>query len=310
MESLMTRQDLARTTPWEIVVAAYLDAGVDSPNTRRAYQRHLRDAFTLMRRDTLADIRGVDLASLRAQVTDNGLSPLSQGQALAAMRSLLTWARGMGAHGLPSEVIGAALRMPRGKVQRPYSILSEPEIAVLLASAPTMRNRALLATMLGAGLRVSEVVGLDIQDVREDSEGGTVLHVRSGKGRRDRIVPVRPELPTCIRAYLQETGRVLDGEGPLFRSYDHGAAGRERKRLTSRAVGVVVAQCVARAGIQAKHISPHSCRHTFALRALRHGASVVAVSKLMGHAGVNSALAYLDHLNLGELREAIPPLPI
>ncbi len=67
---------------------------------------------------------------------------------------------------------------------------------------------------------------------------------------------------------------------------------------------------VAAAGIAAKQISPHSLRHTYALRALRHGGNVVAVSKLLGHASIATTQRYLDHLQLSELRRAVPYLPL
>lgn len=80
--------------------------------------------------------------------------------------------------------------------------------------------------------------------------------------------------------------------------------------MTPRALGYLVARTVARAGIQGKHVSPHACRHTFALRALRGGANLVAVSKLLGHAQVTTTQVYLDHLEVETLREAVPPLPL
>ena len=69
-------------------------------------------------------------------------------------------------------------------------------------------------------------------------------------------------------------------------------------------------RAVAAAGVDAKRISPHSLRHSFALRSLRAGANVVAVSKLLGHASVSTTQRYVDHLALAELRAAVPPLPV
>jgi site-specific recombinase XerD len=65
-----------------------------------------------------------------------------------------------------------------------------------------------------------------------------------------------------------------------------------------------------RAGLAAKAISPHALRHTYAIRALRAGGNVIAVQKLLGHASVATTQRYLDHLALGELRAAVPPLPV
>lgn len=300
---------LAYRAGWPAVVAAYLAAGVDSDHTRRAYGRHLRAAFTTLGVATVADLTGADLAAYRAHVTSADLSPASQSQSLAALRSFLRWSRPLGAHALPDEVVAVALRTPRATVQRPYQVLSEPEIAAVIGAAATARDRALLAVLLGAGLRAAEVVGLDVGDVREDGAGDALLHVRQGKGRKDRTVPIGRDVAALVRASLAATGRRLGDAGPLFRAHDRAATTRERGRLTARSVGYLVARACAAAGIEAKRISPHSLRHTYALRALRHGGNVVAVAKLLGHANVTTTQRYVDHLALAELRAAVPPLP-
>src|SRR5207248_4235254 len=99
------------------------------------------------------------------------------------------WGKAMGAHRLAAEVISVALRGPTGKVQRPYQVLAEAEIERILDAASNPRDQALLMVMLGAGLRVSETVGLDVSDLMTDQEGGAALYVRQGKGRKDRTVP-------------------------------------------------------------------------------------------------------------------------
>jgi site-specific recombinase XerD len=302
-----------RALPWEEAIAAYLDAACDSEHTRRAYRRHLRavaDGFAGGGIASVAALTGAHLAAYRAWIMQpgRGLSPASQAQALAALRSFLKWLAPLGGHHLPAEAIATALRTPRTTVIKPYVTLAEPEVAALLAAADTERDRALLGVLVGAGLRAAEAAGLDLGDVREDGEGGTALHVRQGKGRKDRVVPIRADVAALIRAYLRATGRRLGDDGPLFRAHDRGAS-RRRARLSTRSVGAVVARCCTRAGIDAKAISPHSLRHTMAIRALRAGANVVAVSKLLGHASVTTTQKYVDHLALDELRAAVPPLP-
>jgi site-specific recombinase XerD len=291
------------------VVKSYLSAGVDSPNTRRAYARHLTDAFGALGVIYVDELTGPLLAEYRAAVLATDLAPGSQALALAALRSFLSWSRAMGVHGLSSDTVRTALRSPRSQVLRPYNVLSDSEVGRIIAAASTARDRALLGLMLGAGLRVSEVVALDVRDVILDHDGEGLVHVRQGKGRKDRIVPLRSEVTELLRAYLAETGRALGQFGPLFRSHDRGAALRARRRLTARAVGYVVHEAAHRAGIAAKAISPHSLRHTMAIRSLRGGASVVAVSKVLGHASIATTQRYLDHLELGELRLALPVLP-
>jgi integrase/recombinase XerD len=146
-----------------------------------------------------------------------------------------------------------------------------------------------------------------VSDVDEDTDGELVLHVRQGKGRRDRDVPVRRDVATSVRVYLTATDRRLGGSGPLFLSHDR--AGKGDGRLSARAVGYLVARLVEQAGVDAKRVSPHSLRHTFAIRSLKSGGNVVAVQKLLGHASIQTTTRYTDHLELSELRSAIPDLP-
>ena len=136
-----------------------------------------------------------------------------------------------------------------------------------------------------------------------------VIAVRHGKGRRDRQVPVQPEVSQLLLTYLTDTGRRLGDPGPLFRSHDRGSHVRERARLSTRAVGYLVGRTLEKASLAVKPISPHSLRHTYAIRALRAGGNVIAVQKLLGHASVATTQRYLDHLALSELRAAVPPLP-
>ena len=194
-------------------------------------------------------------------------------------------------------------------MRRPYAVLTEPELAALLQAADNARDRALLAVLAGAGLRAAEAVGLDVGDVLEGHEGGHALHVRSGKGRKSRTVPIQDDVARLLRAYIAGTGRTLASEGPVFRAHDFYAGNRPRQRLTTRALEHVVGRTARRAGIVAKRVTPHSLRHTFAIRALRHGAEVTALAKLLGHANVSTTMRYVDHLETAELRSGLPSLP-
>ena len=297
-------------TPWGEVVAAYLASAIDSEHTRRAYRRHLEDALEALEADHLDQITGADLAAYRAELVADGRGAATHSQALAALRAFLRWAGTFGAHGITYEVVREALRTPRTHVERPYQVLSEPEVAAILEKADSSRDRALLAVLLGGGLRAAETVTLDVADILEDGDGATVLYVRCGKGRKDRTVPIGAEVAALLRAYLEATGSTLADDGPLFRAHDRAAGRRDRRRLSTRSVGYAVRKAASGAGVRAKTISPHSLRHTYALRALRAGGNLVAVSKLLGHASVTTTQRYLDHLALSELRETVPALPI
>ncbi len=162
--------------------------------------------------------------------------------------------------------------------------------------------------LAGAGLRAAEAVALTVADVLQDAEGGYALHVLEGKGRKSRTVPIQPDVAHLIRAHLRQSGRTLEAEGPLFRAHDFYADRRERKPLSSRAVGHAVREAATRAEIP-KRVAPHSLRHCFALRALRNGGNVVAVQRLLGHSSLTTTQRYVQHLQTSELRGAVPLLP-
>lgn len=297
---------LLPATPWQAVVSAYLDAACDSPATRRAYGRHLREAFAALGAVTVAELTGAQLAAYRATVTSSALAPGSQALALAAIRSFLRWSRSLGAHALPAEVIAVALRTPKAEVRRPYAVLTDAEIGRVFAAAHSARDRALLAVLLGCGLRAAEVCALELAEVSEDADG-YLLRVH-GKGRKERLVPAPTDVAQLVLTYLRADKRRLGDRGPLFLAEDR-RAGQRTTRLSTRAVGYLVERTMRAAGIDTKRISPHSLRHTMAIRSLRGGANIVSVQRLLGHASIQTTTRYTNHLELSELRQAMPRLP-
>jgi len=295
--------------PWSEVLEAFLSAAVDSPETRRAYQRAVVACMEALGVVTLAEVSGTALAAYRATLLQDGRGAATHALALAAIRSFLKWAVRFSACGLTLDVIAGALRSPRNHVERPYNVLTDPELAAVLAATKSTRDRALIAVMAGAGLRVSEAVNLDVADVREDLAGTGILHVRHGKGDKDRLVPTSASVVQLVKAHLAETGRTLTSEGPLFRARDRGAGKRDRKRLTAHAAYIVVGEVVKLASVAAKRISPHSLRHTYAMRYLRAGGNIVALAEILGHANVTTTQRYLKHLDLEDLKATVPPLP-
>jgi integrase/recombinase XerD len=133
--------------------------------------------------------------------------------------------------------------------------------------------------------------------------------VRQGKGHKDRLVPINEDVADVINQYLADTGRYLTDEGPLFLATDRAAMGRASRRLSTRSMATLVKEGARAAGIKTTRISPHSLRHSYAIRCLRAGANVVAVSKLLGHASLAATQRYVDHLATAELRQQVPSLP-
>ncbi len=323
----------------QAAVGDFLLAGVTNERTRRAYGGWLRDFLALA---DLEDVRDVQAGHLDGwafylreagregsgveKVTRKGqrppkpgpYSPASRAQALVALRSFLAWLDER--HEItpvPEKVVRRALRVEKVQTLQHYNTLSDNEQARLFAAVTTgrdlsrkrdrdliARDRALLALLLDAGLRASEVVGLDVGDLHEDAEGGLVIHVREGKGAKDRTLPVAPEVAQVLRHFLAATGRVMGDKqaGALFSRADRAGKGG---RLTARAVGMVLARVVKAAGIDGKRVTPHALRHSFALRQAREGMAPHEVQELLGHASLATTTLYLRHVALDELREKL-----
>jgi integrase len=295
-------------TSWGEAVTRFLTVAVDSENTRRSYAMALRRAERCFGGRPLRALDLDDLARYRAGLLSSDLAPNTVSVRLAGLRSFLSWAGVMELHALPRESVRLALRIPAGDLRRPYQVLSEPEIARVLAGVEEPRDRAMVAVLLGGGLRVSELVALDVRDLIEEGNGELLLHVAHGKGGRSRTVPVRADVGELVRRYLALSGRRLGDDGPLFLARDPGAGRRSGRGLSPRAIGYLVHRLANDAGVVAKRISPHSLRHTYALRALRYSGNVVAVSKLLGHAQIATTQRYVDHLELSDLRRSVPAL--
>lgn len=199
--------------------------------------------------------------------------------ALTAARSFLRWAllRGHVLEELHSLiVVRPSLRLPRA--------IPELEILRLIEEGPRgrceKRDRALLELLYGTGLRASEALHLGIGDV-DLSEG--VLFVRHGKGGKDRVVPFGERVRHAIRGYLREERPAWTG--PLFLSTQGGG-------LTREGLEAVVTRAARHAGIS-RAVSPHRLRHSYATHLLRHGAPLVAIQALLGHASLVSTEIYL-----------------
>jgi len=154
---------------------------------------------------------------------------------------------------------------------------------------PSLRDQAILELLYSSGIRVSELVGLNLKQL--DLDLGLVRVM--GKRRKERIAPVGSKAIESLRAYLKERGEMGEEE-PLF-------VNRWRRRLTSRSVGRLVKKYTKRAGIF-RNISPHTLRHSFATHLLDSGADIREIQEMLGHASLSTTQRY-THLTLGKLME-------
>ena len=263
---------------------------------------------------TPGDLDTGGLHAFLADVHRRGLSRRSTARKLTAVRM---FARYLRREGLdvpdPTELVGS----PRAEVKMPAH-LSIDEVGQLLATPDAetplgRRDRAILELFYASGLRLGELVGLDLEDLNLTNRMVRVL----GKGRKERIVPFNRPTTDAIRAYLPDRERlrrdaVVAASGsrplgtrppgePLFVNY-------RGTRLTARSIHRLVCRYVAACSTRLG-ISPHALRHSFATHLLERGADLRSIQELLGHARLSTTQRY-THVNatqlLGVYRKAHP----
>jgi integrase/recombinase XerC len=239
----------------------------------------------------------LDRAALRsflAELHRQGLSRASAARKLAAARSFLRYLRREGAI---DDDPGALVPTPKRDVRMPAH-LSEREMEALLAAPAadtplSRRDRAILELFYASGLRLSELVGLDVGDVNLSAQVVRVL----GKGRKERLVPFNRSATSALRTYLADRATLVrrgQKADPMFVNYK---GGRLTVRSVDRLVRKYVAATSARMGI-----SPHALRHSFATHLLQRGADLRVIQELLGHARLSTTQRY-THVNAAQLLE-------
>ena len=272
-----------------------------SANTIEAYRRDLRRYVTFLISWGIRDVPGITDEAVSAYVVhltssthDDGLlyRPASVARMVFAVRSFhgFEMREGITDH---DPTVGIVPPKLRRSLPRPLSV---DEMKTLLETPPEtdpvgLRDRAILELLYGAGLRISELTGLDVDDV--ELEQGTVRVL--GKGGKERDVPLGRYAREAVSAYLARAR-------PGFATSRSRAAlllNQRGGRLTRQGVSQVVAGHVSAAGIR-RRVTPHTLRHSFATHLLEGGADVRVVQELLGHASVATTQIYTlvteDHL--------------
>jgi integrase/recombinase XerC len=283
---------------------AFLASAVDSRHSRRVYRRHILEAFRIMGVTGPDQLHPNHLVKYREVLMEDGREAATHAQALSGLRSYLTWCADLGGLPFPLRMAERILRVPSAQVTRPYVTATHGEVDRILDKVTSLRDRALILVMLGGGLRVSEVEGLDCTDVLT-IDGEPAIWVRQGKGNKDRLVLITDEVLEAIHAYLALEFRQVGQAGPLFLAEDRGVEKRSTTRLSHYGIRLILGAAVAAAGI-AKRITPHALRHTFGMEFQRSSSDLSKTAKVMGHATLVTTMRYTDHLQLAELRMNLP----
>jgi site-specific recombinase XerD len=181
--------------------------------------------------------------------------------------------------------------------ERLPTVLSQEEVGQLIASASNLLDYAMLTTLYATGVRRTELIRLKTEDI--DSQR-MIVHIRQGKGNRDRDVPLTPKLLETLREYW----RWMKPKTYLFPGMVDGW--RADKPLTPKCVWTAVRDAAKRAGIK-KRVSPHTLRHSWATHLLENGTDIRTIQLLLGHAELEATTVYL-HLSRRHLQAVVNPL--
>jgi integrase/recombinase XerD len=275
-----------------------------SANSVEAYGRDLRRYAEHLESLGVTAWSAVGRREVQAHLVSlvaRGLSPRSQARALSAIRGL---------HALlvreKLAIVDATdeIDAPRPGRRLP-ALLSRDEVEALLAQPDPRRpagrrDRAMLELLYATGLRVSELCGLELNDVNLESR----ILVARGKGSKERVVPVGAPAAEAVRAYLQ-TAREALLHG---RRSKHLFVTPRGGPLTRQGFAKILDRCARGAGIR-RRISPHKLRHSFATHLLEGGADLRAVQAMLGHADVSTTQIYthVDRTHVRKLYDRFHP---
>jgi integrase/recombinase XerC len=289
--------------------AGFLSEGKGrSAHTVAAYTRDLkefRDFLTAKRKVAAWDqVQATDVRAFMAQ----GLKTLKRStvaRKLASLRAFFDFLRERGLKVDPSRLV----QPPKQEKPLPRRLSVDEAFHLVEAKRPARRDygseelrraletrdRALLELVYSSGLRVQEARGLDLDDLRPDLG---LVHIRAGKGSKERVVPVGEKALAALSEYLKWRQEMLPAEGP----------GREKKalflnarggRLTTRSMQNLLAERLGDLSVGRK-VSPHSLRHAMATHLLEGGADLRSVQEMLGHASLSTTQKYthltMDHL--------------
>ena len=265
-----------------------------SPHTERCYQTDIVQFFDFLNGSNLSNIDHQTLRKFIAHLMKRKIKNVSIARKLSAIRSFFKY---LNREGIITTNPARLVASPRRHKLLPTVLTADD--AQRLVEAPNakkrgmddivLRDRAILETLYSTGIRVSELISIN----REDIDRNDRLIRIKGKGRKERIVPIGMRSIEAIDAYIGH--KNLDAEtSAVF-------TGPSGKRLTVRTVQRILENYRKRLGLMHK-ASPHTLRHSFATHMLESGADLRAIQELLGHASLSTTQRY-THLNLDSLME-------
>jgi integrase/recombinase XerD len=269
-----------------------------SKNTIEAYERDLSKLLDYLNEAKIA-YREASLEHLRdfiIDLSDLGITPRSQARIISGIKSFYRFLQyDEHLESDPTEL----LELPKLGKHLP-EVLSIEEINMIIESIDLsqpegQRNRAIIETLYGSGLRVSELIGLKISNISAE-EGFMKVE---GKGSKERLVPLSPESLKQIKLWLINRNELSIKRG----HEDYLFLNRRGAQLTRVMIFMITKQLAELAGIK-KNISPHTFRHSFATHLLEGGANLRAIQQMLGHESILTTEIY-THMDVEFLRETV-----
>jgi len=258
-----------------------------SPHTIKAYRTDLAQFTEYVGPQGWGDIDHVLIRGYLANLYERGLSKTSVARSLAALRSLYRWLAQEGEVEQNPAALVATPKLPK-KLPRVPTI--EEVNTVLDAEMPECsafgeRDQVILELLYGCGIRNSELIGINLDDIRWSNE---MILVR-GKGRKERYVPFGDSAKAAVQAYLPTRQRVL---GETKRTAERALLVNLRgSRLSTRSVGRIVKQIAVARGLS-PDVHPHTLRHAFGTHMLEEGADLRAIQEMLGHERLSTTQRY------------------
>ena len=257
-----------------------------SAHTRRAYAKDLGEFAAYVGDAGLKQIDHIRIRGFLSHLYEHGLSNTSVARALAAVRSLYRW---LAREGLVEQNPALLVATPRLPKKLPRVPTIEEMNTVLEGDLPQAasfpeRDRLILELLYGCGIRNSELVGIDLDDVGWSAEA---ILVR-GKGRKERYVPFGEGVKTALTAYLPARQQLLSQRRRPTRAL---LINRRGGGLTTRSVGRIVKRIAVARGLP-PDVHPHTLRHAFGTHMLEEGADLRAIQELLGHERLSTTQRY------------------
>ena len=269
------------TTTVEKAVAKFIRSLEDknsSVHTVKAYRNDLAQFSEYVGTQGWRDIDHVLIRGYLSSLYERGLSKTSVARALAALRSLYRWLAQEGVVDQNPAKLVATPKLPKKLPRVPTieEVNTVLDSQITESSAFAERDRVILELLYGCGIRNSELIGINLDDIRWSNE---VVLVR-GKGKKERYVPFGESAAEAVKAYLLRRQQVLgETKHPTERALLVNLRG---SRLTTRSVGRIVKQIAVSKGLS-PDVHPHTLRHAFGTHMLEEGADLRAIQEMLGH---------------------------